>query len=316
VGLGKETARGTAVAPTWWIPKSAVAFFDRANKHNSKLNYGNIGGEGVYAPKISEWAEGSIDGDVFDQEFGILLLALFGTDTPTGPSSGVYTHVYTLANTNQHTALTITLADPDRTDRYPMAMLDKLSIILKPEEVAEFTADFKSRVGRNVAAATASYTAESKFLGRHAIIKVAANTTLLAAATAISIKNLKLNFSKNVVMSNVLGTVWPDDIMNTHFEVTGELELNLEDQTYRNYMLDASYKALRLQLVNTDAIIGTGTANPTLTIDLSRVHFEGWEAVRPNNDVVTQKIKFTALYDLTNLNVVNACTLTNVVASY
>lgn len=315
VGLGKETSRGVAVAPSWWIPKSSVAFFDRANKDNSKLNYGNIGA-GVYAPKTNEWAEGLIEGDVFDQEFGILLLAALGGDTPTGPTNGVYLHTYALANTNQHQSLTITLADPDRTDRYSLAMLDKLEINIVPDDVVKFSSGFKARTGRAVAAATASYTAEHKFLGRHSIVKIADEVANLAAATALSLKSLKLTISKNAILNNILGTVWPDDIVNTNFEITGEIELDLEDQTYRDYMLNASYRAMRIQLVNTDVTIGTAGANPTFTLDLSRVAFEAWEAARPNDGLVTQKITFRALYHLTNGNVINACTLTNVVASY
>jgi hypothetical protein len=316
VGLGKETARGTAVAPTWWIPKSTVAFFDRATKHKSKLSYGNIGGAGMYSPKIMEWAEGTIDGDIFDQNFGLLLLALFGTDTPSGPASGVYTHTYSVAASAQHQSLTITLADPDRTDRYSLAMIDKLEINLVPDDVVSFVGSFKSRTGRNVAAATAAYTAESKYLGRHASIKVAASVAALAAASALNIKSLKLRINKNLMFNNVLGTVWPDDILNTNLEIDGELELDTNDQTWRGYMLNANYLALRIQLTNSDVVIGTGTGNPTFTIYLSRVHFESWEAMRPNNDIVTQKINFTALYDLTTNAVVNSCTLTNVVASY
>lgn len=315
VGLGKETIRGTAVAPTWWIPKSSVAFFDKANKHKSKLNYGLIG-QGAYAPKIMEWAEGSIEGDVFEKEFGILLLAVFGTDTPTGPSSGVYTHSYSLAASNQHQSLTVTLSDPDRTDRYSLAMIDKLEIKIVPDDVVTFSSTFKSRTGRQVATPSTAYTAESKFLGRHALIKIATTTGGLAAASALSIKFLTLRINKNIMLNNILGTVWPDDIINTVFEIDGSFELDLNDQTWRNYMLNANYLALRIQLINTDVTIGTGTANPTFTLDLSRVHFEEWEAIRPNDDIVTQKVNFRALYDLTNTNIINACTLTNEIASY
>ena len=29
IGLGKESSRGTGVAPTYWIPKTAVSFDDK-----------------------------------------------------------------------------------------------------------------------------------------------------------------------------------------------------------------------------------------------------------------------------------------------
>lgn len=315
VGIAKETVRGTPVAAQFWVPKSGVAFFDRVLTAGSKLNYGVIGA-GNQVSKVLEYAEGTIEGDIFDKSFGLILLSAFGAETPSGPADSAYTHTYSLANTNQHQSLTLTLADPDRTDQYALAVLDGLEIDLSPDNVAVYKAAFSARTGKQIAAATPSYAAENKFLSRHAIIKVAATAAGLGAATALSIKSLKLKINKNVKQNNILGTVWPDDILNTYFEITGDLTLDLDDQTYRQYMLDNSYKALRVQLVNSDVVIGAST-NPSLTLDLSRVHFEAWEPVRGNNDdIVTQKITFTALYDITNGNIINSCTLINAQATY
>lgn len=317
VGLARETSRGTAVAASWWLPKANVAFFDKATKVTSRLNYGVIG-DGAYAPKAFEWAEGTIEGDVFDKSFGYLLYSVFGSVVTSG--TGAYTHTFSLANTNQHTSLTLTLADPDRADQYAMAMLDKIEINIKPDDIVAFTSDFKARTGRAMAIPTADYTAENKFLGRHAIIKVANTTSGLAAATALNLKSLKLVIAKNVKLNNTIGTVWADDIVNTKFEITGTLELDLIDQTYRQYMLDGSYRALRIQLVNPDVTIPGNGANPSFTLDLTRVHFEEWEAIRPNDEIVMQKINFRALYDVTlgtaTGAIVNSCTLVNGKSSY
>lgn len=314
IGIAKESSRGTAVSATFWLPKTGVAFFDRALKQKSNINYGTIGA-GAYAPKIREWAEGTFDSDMFDKSFGLILLAAFGTVSTSGPSDSAYTHTYSLADSNQHQSLTLTIADPDRTDQFTLAVLDSLQIRLNPEDVVTFTAKFFSRTGRAVAAASASYAAENKFLSRHAIIKVASTAAGLSAASALSLKMMTLNINKNVKLNNILGTVWPDDILNTVFEINGEIELDLDDQTYRTYMLDGSYKAMRIQLVNSDVLIGT-SSQPTFTLDLSRVHFEAWEAARNNDEIVTQKITFQALYDITNGNIINSCTLVNAQSSY
>lgn len=316
LGIAKETVRGTAVAPTYWLAKAVVSFFDRAIRYKSRLSYGSIGDGGAQAPKIMEWAEGSIEGDVMDTPFGLFLLAAFGTVTPAGPTDSAYTHTFTLQNDNQHDSLSLTLADPDRTDRYSLQMLDSLEIKVVPDDVITFVAGFKGRTGRQQAAATATYAQYNKFLGRHASIKIAATAADLAAATAISVKSLTLRIKKNLVFDNNLGTVWPDDILNTKLEIEGDLELYLNDQTYRQYMLDASYKALRINFTNNDAVIGAGTTRPSFTLDLSRVAFEGWEAARPNDEVVSQKITFRALWDVTNGNIINSCTLVNGVTAY
>lgn len=313
VGIARETSRGTAVAASWWLPKANVAFFDKATKVTSRLNYGVIG-DGTDAPKALEWAEGSIEGDVFDKSFGFLLYSIFGSLSTTG--SGTYTHTFSVANTNQHTSLTLTLADPDRADRYSLAMLDKIEINITPDDVVTFSSEFKARTGRAFAVPAADFTAENKFLGRHATIKVASTVGTLAAATALNLKSLKLSIAKNVKLNNTVGTVWPDDILNGKMEITGTLELDLEDQTYRDYMLNASYRALRIQLTNYDVVIPGGSNNPTFTLDLCKVHFEEWEAVRPNDDVVMQKINFRALYDTNTGLIVNSCTLQNGKSAY
>jgi len=314
VGIAKEATRGTAVAAAFWVPKSSVAFFDRSLKEISRLNYGTIG-DGNTSNKLLEWAEGTIESDVLDKPFGLFLLAAFGTLNTSGPSDSAYTHTFSLQNDNQHDSLTITLDDPDRTDQYAFAMLDSLEMEIIPDDVVKFVAAFKSRPGRAIAAASESYIANNKFLGRHASVKIAAATGNLAAASAINIKSLKLRIAKNTLMNNVLGTVHPDDILNGKFEITGEITLDLEDQTYRQYMLDGSYKAMRINLTNSDVLIGA-TSRPSFTLDLSRVAFDAWEPTRNNDELVMQKINFRALYDITNGNIVNSCTLVNGQSSY
>lgn len=314
VGLARETVRGTAVTAAQWFPKSSVAFFDKAPRLLSKLSYGSIG-DGNLSPTLMKFAEGKLESDVNDKGLGYFLYALLGSCNSSGPSDSAYTHTFTLANTNQHTALTITIQDPDRTDQFPLAMLDALELEVVPDDVIKLSADFKSRPGRQVANATPTYIASNKFLGRHANIKIATLASGLAAATAISVKKLTVKFNKNTVLNNILGTVHPDDIINTKFEITGDIELDLEDQTYRDYMLDASYKAMRIDFLNGDVLIGT-TSQPRFTLDLSRVMFESWEPTRANDDIVTQKISFRALYDITNSNIINSCTLINAVTSY
>lgn len=314
VGLAKESSRGTAVAASHWLPKAKISFFDHATKHKPKLSYGVIG-EGADAPKVLEWAEGQIDGDFLDKPFGLILLAAFGTLNTSGPSDSAYTHTFSLENTAQHDSLTITLQDPDRTDQYALAMLDSLQFDVKPDDVVTFSAGFKARTGRSIAAATPSYVAVNKFLGRHAIIKIASLTSGLAAASALSLKSLQLKINKNAMLNNVLGTVWPEDILNGKFEISGQFELDLDDQTYRQLMLDGSYRAMRISFVNSDVLIGS-TSRPSFTLDLSRVHFEEWEPAGENDQIITQKVAFTALYDITNGNIINSCTLVNAQSSY
>lgn len=314
LGIAKESSRGVAVAAAHWIPKSKVAFFDRATKLVSKQSYGVIG-DGNLAPKSMEWAEGSIEGDFEDRGMGLILLGLFGAETPSGPTDSAYTHTYSLANTNTHQSLTLTLQDPDREDLYSLSMVDSLEVNVVPDDVVSFVASFKARTGRAAAVQSPSYVAGNKFIGRMAHIKIASLASGLTAAAELNLKSFKMKINKNTVLNNVMGTVWPDDILNTKFEITGTFELDLTDQTYRQYMLDGSYKAMRFDMQNRDVLIGTATI-PGFTLDLSRVEFEAWEVTRDNDAIVTQKISFRGLYDITNSNIINSCTLVNNIASY
>jgi len=100
------------------------------------------------------------------------------------------------------------------------------------------------------------------------------------------------------------------------FEITGELEISFDDMTYRDYMMNGDYKALRFDLVNGDTTIGA-TSNPSFRIELSKVDFEAWDVDYSLDDIVKQTITFNALYDLGgNGNVINDCYVINEVTSY
>lgn len=314
LGLARESVRGTPVAPTIWVPKANITFFDRASKLDYRQSYGTIG-HGAQAPKILEWAEGAIEGDILDQPFGYLLYAAFGTLVTTGPSDSAYTHTFSLQNDSQHDSLTIAIADPDRTDYFSLAMLDKLEISMNPDDVVQYTATFKARSGRQQPAASPSYSTYNKFLGRHTVVKIATVVAGLGAATAINIKNLKLTINKNAMIRNALGTIWPDDILNGKFDITGEFEIDMDDQTYRNLALETQYRAMRIQFINTDVLIGV-TSRPQLTIDLAKVFFEAWERNQANDEIVSQKVAFRALFDTTTSTTVNSCVLINAKSSY
>ena len=294
------------------MPKTVLSFDDKVTKVRSALSYGTINAFGNQSLVAQKWAEGSLEGDVMDKAFGILLLATLGT-VNSASFNGAYKHTYTLQEDNQHDSLSLRIDEPSGDLLFALAMIDKMELDFKPDDVVTFKVDFKSKSSAG-SVESATYVAQNKFLGRHLAFKVATDTTGLTAASAISLKSLKLVFTKNLMLDQALGTVQPEDILNKQFQVTGTIELNLQDRTYANYMLDASYKAVRMDLVNTDVTIGT--TNPAFRLDLSRVEFDAWEPKRENDSIASQKIEFNALYDITNSNVINDCYLVNAIASY
>lgn len=314
VGIGKEAARGTGVAASYWLNCLSFNHSDKVVKARSEGILGSIS-EGHLALVAQKWAEGNMEAELNDKSFGLILLALFGTVSSVNLETTAYKHTFSLQEDNQHDCLSLHTVEPIGALHFIMTMIDELTIDFMPDELVKFTVVFKSKNSAG-SDAVKSYVAENKFLGRHLALKIAAATAGLTAASKIKPKSVKITIKKNTEIINALGTVQPVDIVNKLFTISGEISLDYENRTYKDYMLDGDYKAMRLDLVNTDATIGA-TSNPALRLDLSKVDFDSWEPDFSLNEVVTQVITFNALFDVGgNDNIINDCYLQNEAVSY
>lgn len=318
VGVGVESTRGTGVAPTYWLNCLSWSFSDNPQRALSEAGFGGIWG-GDQAPVTLKKAEGEVEVELGDQSLGSLLVAVFGNSpSTTGPAdTAAYTHTYTLTNTNQHKSLSIHVIDPIGQLLFEMAMVDVFELRFVPEEIVSARIGFISKSSTDSAGQTASYGSERKFVGRYLTFKVASDTSGLDAASGVSLKSLTLRFEKNAEAQSILSTVEPEDIVNKRFNVTGEIVLNYEDRTWLNYVKDGDYKAVRFDVIHEDVITGCATTYTQLRLDLSKVEFENWSPDFAMDDVVTQTLTFSALYDAGgNDNVINSCYLVNGVTSY
>lgn len=316
VGIAREATRGTFVTPTYRLPKTAITFEDKVLKVNSRASFNNIGFEGDQSLVAQKWAEGDIDFPLFDRSFGLILAGLLGVPTTTGPVDSLYTHTYALQNDNQHPSLSIAVTESDISEMaFRLAMIESVEITFVPDDQVMVKVVFMSKRSADWNFTMPAHIAENKFVGRHLHFKLATAVAGLDAASDIPLKSLTLRFEKRLRMDSVLGTVEPADILNQAFSIEGDIELNLEDKTYKALEIDGSYRAARIDLVNTDILIGAAS-NPAFRIDLSRVHFEGWESDRPNDEIASQVLTFKALYSLTNSNIINACYIKNIATSY
>ena len=316
VGIAKESSRGVGVAPTYWIRKAALDFIEKVDKIKSDMGVGHIA-QHITSVKTDQWAEGTIEGEIRDKMFGLLLTAAMGaTSTPSAYATTAFQHAWTLTNTNLHQSLCIGYKDPIGDLMFELAMLNSLKVDITAGDLARFTADFMSKYPVD-SVLTASYDAdENLFRGRDLQVKIAANQAALDAATAISVKSLTFTIAKNLTRDNVCGTLGAENIFNTVFSITGQMVLNFTDLTYRNYLLNNNTKALRIRLTNADVPIGDGTGNPIFTLDLRKVGFEEWTRDAGLDDIVSQTISFEAFYDPATGGMIDALTLNNEVASY
>jgi len=308
LGVAFEVTRGTPVVPAYWIPEAKLSFHDMTETAAEDQGFGNIADQDSFYVTLTK-AEGDIDAQLYDIGLGYILGSLLGA-VPVTTGSNPYTHTYTMSQTNQAKTLSLFWHDPDRDYMFPFAVVDSLKVSVKPLGLVEYTIGFKSKSARNWTAQTPSYTAVgSKFLHQHLIFKLAANVAGIAAATNISLKELNLTISRNVVHDVVMGTVEPEDVLSQHISVEGDLLLNLQDDTYRNYMLAGTYRSMQIKLL--------GSTSSSLDLQFPRVGFSQWEPDYALNEIAKQKIQFKGNYDSANaLDIVSTATLINTKASY
>lgn len=306
IGIAKEATAGTIVTPTFWVPFNSISFDDKVSTAREEEGLGRIeDSDSNYV--TNRYGEGEIEFDLNDYQVGLFLTSLLGA-APTTTGGPTYTHTFAFTNSNTHKSLSIAYQDPDSTKIYPYCVIDSLNIEVEPDGIAKATVGFKGRVGRDWATLTPSYTTlGNKFLHQHLSFKLAANTASLAAASNISLKKLSLKMTANTDFDNVTGTSEPEAVLNHQFSVEGEITLNKESNTYRNYMLDGTYRAMEITL--------NRASNSSMTFQFPRVDFTEWEQDRALNDIVSQTIQFKANYDAANfVAVVSSCTLVNTYA--
>jgi len=316
IGIGKETTRGVGVDASFWLPKTAITFDDKVAKALVTGSYGNITDAAITGQVVSKWAEGNIEGELNANSFGLLLLALVGTVSTSNdtPETGVHTHDYTLQNDVQHDSLTIHVKDPIGAMRFRMAMINSITIDITLGEYVTYTANFISKVHQDEASPTVSYSIDHRFVHPDLTFKVANSVSGLSGASKISLRSLSLTIEKNVERLEVLGSIEPEDIVNKGIRITGSLELNYEDRTWRDYMLDGSTKAMQIKL-ESSKVIGS-SSHPTLEIVFPKVHFSEWEPARGLGDIATQTINFDVFYDLANTRLWSTLQLINTQSSY
>ena len=298
VGIGRETARGTAQASaTFWIPKVDFDFNPRADYAINESGLGVIDARSD-AKVVEKVGEGSFGGIVYDKNFGLLLAACLGTWSTSTVVDSAYTHSFTRLNTNQHPALTIFHKDSNVDEKFALGMLNQLTINCVLKDFVKYSAGFLSKVGASTSS-TPSYVAENAFLATHVTVKFAATTAALATASATAVRAINLTVNKNVEDWQNLGSDEPTDIVNKSLAVSGDLELVFDDTTIRDYVLDGDKKACLITINNSDTLIGTAST-PQLLITLAPMSLRDWGRGTGQNDVVTQTVAFDGNFGLTD----------------
>lgn len=314
IGIGKETVRGTAVAPSFWLPKTDLTYDDKVNQAIDESSVGII--EDSTDARITEtYAEGSMEGLIRDNSIGLLLLSVFGVEdySADDPEAGVNTHTFTIGSDAQSQSLTVALKEPNSSKKFALAMIDTLEVKAVVNDFVKFTADFRSKAGASETY-TPSYSTGNLFVAQHATFRTAADLAGLGAASDINIISCTLSIAKNVEDDHNLGSLSPSDILNKQVAIEGEIELLYKDTSFITALLSDTPKAMRLQLKNTDVTIGA-TSNPTLTFELAKAKFSEVTTPFGNDDLVKQTVSFKGFYSLSDALAIQAI-LINTNAAY
>ncbi|HUX55118.1 MAG TPA: phage tail tube protein [Williamwhitmania sp.] len=308
LGAAKEGTRGAATTPALWVTYNSVSFDDKAVVVDSEGAFGQIA-DTFESYITKKYGEGEFEFDLDDKFIGLILTGIAGAAPSSSAGPTNYIHTYTLANTNQHQSLSLLVQDPNTAKMFRLAMIDKMTITIEPEGLAKCSVGFKSAAGQDWTLVSPVYTAlGNKFIHSMLAFKIAAATGDLAAASALNLNRLEFTVTKNVEDFQDLGTATPSDILNKQLQVEGSFEIGFNDNTYRNYMLDGSTKAVEILL--------TYGTNNSLQIQLPKVRFANWEPNKGLNDIVSEKIEFKGQYDVVNTaNVISTLVLANQLGS-
>lgn len=303
LGIAVESSRGTAVAPVFWMPWATMSFRDTVSEVREEQAFGVLA-DGDSKFVTMKMGEGEVEAQLYDKVLGAILTGVMGASPSTG-GSNPYTHTYTLSNSNQPKSVSLYWKDPDRSVIYPLGTVDSFQMSVEPNGIVNYTVGFKSKVERDFTSQNTNFTSlGSKFLHQHLQFRLASNIAGLAAATPISLKNLEFSINKNTTFDEVMGTVEPEDILAQQISVEGSIQLNLEDDTYKDYMLNGTYRAMEIYL--------NGGTSSSLKIQLPRVDYSEWEDDYTLNEIAKQTINFKANYDAANaLDIISTCELVN-----
>lgn len=314
VGIAKEATRGTAeTSADFWLPKVSLSLDDGIEQAMEESSIGVIE-DATDAVVVGKYAEGEIEGNIYSESFGLILLSALGSVSTSGPAeTTVYTHTFTVGQSAQHQAMTLFLDDGNQDYAFPLAMLSSLELDVSLGQFAKYTASFRSKVGESDTL-TPSYSAESHFLPQHGSVKIASAVSGLTAASALDVRAVRLSINKNIEDDRKLGSLNQADILNKQFSVEGSVELVFDSETFKTQMLADTAQAMRIRLTNTDVTIGS-TLNPQLTIDLSKVKFTSFEKNYANNDIVVATVNFKGLYKLAETDMIEV-QLVNLTSAY
>lgn len=315
VGLGKETTRGTIAAPTVYVPVKKLSF------PNTMPHY--VADQGMRGAAVRDydmiatqiWSEPSYDGDVFADTIGYWIQMLLGEVATTGPTSGVYTSVFTTLNTPPFQPPSYTISDYNgiQAKQVPGALVSELQLKFTATGLLEYSVKLVGFKEANVSTPSKTFSTEVVKPAWQGAVTLGGSSTTTLADGDITIKRTA------EAVPSVNGTQDPAAIWASgDISVEGKITLLYVDEVEYAKFLAGTSSSLDINFTT-----GAGGTLRTVQLHCSKTKYT---AAVPDRAVgskgyVTVPFTFTAVANTTDVGASGGygpvkLTLANTIASY
>ena len=299
IGFAKQTTRGTAAnAPTFFLPRTDLSFADIPESVINE-NTVNVLDNVLTKENVSFSSEGSVGGNLDLTNIGHVLFALFSSVTTTG-TNPKFTHVFSNSQTALSQQYTAFVEDGVDTKRFPNCVCTGFEMSFGVGELITYSANFmgsKSSTGSTLVSAFASdlqYPTQKHISATY-------------GGTAVSVRSGSVNFEKSAEADINVGRDTPSDYLTTMFSVSGNLSFYLDDDTFKEEMLDSEKKDIVLTIML--------SADKSLSLVLKNCSVDAFTPDYSAGSVVEVSVDFAVTYDVTAGYTVQA-TLKNAQSAY
>ncbi|MCK4609415.1 MAG: hypothetical protein KAT71_08030 [Gammaproteobacteria bacterium] len=298
VGFAIEAVRGTGEASAdFFVKPTSISVNDVVEKVVDEASIGVLA-EGIDDATVLKKSEASVEVKVTDKMVGQFLKVGLGSVATTGPVTDVYTHVFDFQNDSIHPTMTLFKYDPVQSYSYDYGVMTSLEFSAQLGQYLLMTPEFTAKAGVE-ATVTPAYTSENAFLPQHMEVKFADTQAGLTGATAICADSVSLTIDKGMITDQCLGSDEYIDLHNGVIKVTGSIEMSYQDKTQHDKLTSDAVQAIRIKAVNSGVIIGSGSDNPEIEIDIHRAKIQVANTEYSAGELAKQTIEFTGYYDMT-----------------
>lgn len=295
VWVGLETTRWVKSSIQYRFPWTDNTFSDKANVEADSWVVDTIV-DAIDSQVTKQWAEWTIWGQVYPNWIWFFLKALLWNVVSTW-ENWIYEHRFTLLESNTHPTLTVWTSTPISSSSYPLAMIESMDFTAEVWGKFTVSINLKSKKGQ-IENHTVSYLDDNWFVANMLKVFLADNIQWLDLAENICLQSITISIKKEIKDIECLSSIDPIDYINSSFSIEWSMEMLFENNTYKDYFLNWTPKALRVLAEDTKHPYEWVENYPTFMLDLSKIIITDWTPAFTIDDVTKQSISFKGHYDV------------------